>query len=59
VYENDVVLKDYEKLRSHTFEKTYGIKGFAQNIDEVTVSETLTSNDILKMYLMALEAIGK
>jgi hypothetical protein len=59
VYEKEIILKDFEKLRSHTFEKTYGIKGFTQNTDEVTVSETLTSNDILKMYLMALEAIGK
>ncbi len=59
VYEKEIVLKDFEKLRSHSFEKTYGLKGFGQNTDKVTVSETLTSNDILKMYLMAIEDLSK
>lgn len=50
----EVVLKDFEKLRSHTFEKTYGIKGLAQNTDEVTISETINSNDVLRMYVLGL-----
>jgi hypothetical protein len=54
IHEKDVVLKDFEKLRSHTFEKTYGIDGVLIKND-VTESETLNSNDILRMYLMALE----
>lgn len=49
-----VVLKDFEKLRSKTFEKTYGVKGLGQNTDEVTESETLNSNDVLRMYMMGL-----
>ncbi|MCC6701168.1 MAG: hypothetical protein IT221_06575 [Fluviicola sp.] len=50
----EVVLKDFEKLRSHTFEKTYGINGLGQNTDEVTISETINSNDVLRMYVMGL-----
>ncbi len=49
-----VELKDFEKLRSQTYEKTYGIVGLGSNTDEVTVSETLTSNDILRMYALGL-----
>lgn len=55
VYKKEVVVKDFEKLRSRTFEKTYGVKGLLENTDEVTVSETLTAYDIIKMYLIALE----
>jgi hypothetical protein len=55
VYKKEVVVKDFEKLRSRTFEKTYGVKGLVENTDEVTVSETLTAYDIIKMYLVALE----
>lgn len=54
-----VVLKDFEKLRSKTFEKTYGIKGLGTNTDEVTESETLNSNDVLRMYVMALSEAVK
>jgi hypothetical protein len=50
-----IILKDFEKLRSHTYETTYGIEGWFQTTDEVTESETLTSTDILRMYLYALE----
>ncbi len=50
----DVVLKDFEKLRSKTFNETYGIKGLAQNTDEKTISETINSNDVLRMYVTAL-----
>jgi hypothetical protein len=50
----EVVLKDFEKLRSQTYEKTYGIGGLGQNTDEVTVSETLNTNDILRMYALGL-----
>jgi hypothetical protein len=50
----EAVLKDFEKLRSHTYEKTYGIKGLGQNTDEVTESETLNSNDVLRMFAMAI-----
>jgi hypothetical protein len=54
-----VVLKDFEKLRSKSFEKTYGIKGLAVNTDQVTKSETINSNDVLRMYVMGLvEAIN-
>ncbi len=49
-----VVIKDFEELRSKTFEKTYGVKGLGQNTDEVTESETLNSNDVLRMYMMGL-----
>jgi hypothetical protein len=55
IYKKEVVVKDFEKLRSRTFEKTYGVKGLVENTDEVTVSETLTAYDVLKMYLVALE----
>lgn len=55
IYKKEVVVKDFEKLRSRTFEKTYGVKGLVENTDEVTVSETLTAYDIIKMYLVALE----
>ena len=50
----DVVLKDFEKLRSKTFDETYGIKGLAQNTDEKTISETINSNDVLRMFVSAL-----
>ena len=50
----DVVLKDFEKLRSITFDETYGIKGLGQNTDEKTISETINSNDVLRMYVSAL-----
>ena len=49
-----VVLKDFEKLRSKSFEKTYGIEGLAVNTDKVTKSETINSNDVLRMYVMGL-----
>ena len=49
-----VVLKDFEKLRSESFEKTYGIQGLAVNKDQVTRSETINSNDVLRMYVMGL-----
>jgi hypothetical protein len=55
IHEKEVVLKDFEKLRSHTFEHTYGVEGVLVNTDEVTNFETLNSDDILRMYLMALE----
>ncbi|MDP4865268.1 MAG: hypothetical protein NWR53_01270 [Crocinitomicaceae bacterium] len=54
IEEKDVVLKDFEKLRSHTFEDSYGIQGLKQNTDVVTVSETIDANDVLRMYVMAL-----
>ena len=54
IEEKDVVLKDFEKLRSHTFEDSYGIEGLKQNTDVVTVSETIDANDVLRMYVMAL-----
>ncbi len=50
----EVVLKDFGKLRSHTFEETYGIKGLGQNTDEVTISETINANDVLRMYVLGL-----
>ena len=54
-----VVLKDFEKLRSKSFEKTYGIQGLVVNTDQVTISETINSNDVLRMYMMGLlEAIN-
>jgi hypothetical protein len=59
VFKKEVVVKDFEKLRSRSFEKTYGVKGLVENTDEVTVSETLTAYDILKMYLVALENVNK
>ena len=54
IEKKDVVLKDFEKLRSKTFYETYGIKGLAQNTDEKTISETINSNDVLRMYVTAL-----
>lgn len=49
-----IVLKDFEKLRSKSFEKTYGIKGLGTNTDEIKQSETLNANDVLRMYVMGL-----
>ncbi len=57
IKEGKVVLKDFEKLRSHSFENTYSVFGLNETTDNVTVSETLNSNDILRMYLMALEQV--
>ena len=54
IEKKDVVLKDFEKLRSKTFDETYGIKGLVQNTDEKTISETINSNDVLRMYVTAL-----
>ena len=48
LWENKVVIKDFEKLRSTT--KFYGAK-------EVTTSETLTPYDIYAMFLMGLEEL--
>jgi hypothetical protein len=59
IEEKDVVLKDFEKLRSKTFEDTYGIRGLKQNTDVVTVSETIDANDVLRMYVMALVEVFK
>jgi hypothetical protein len=50
----EAVLKDFENLRSRTFEDTYGIKGLNQNTDVVTVSETIDANDVLRMYVLGL-----
>jgi hypothetical protein len=52
----EVVLKDFEKLRSRSFDKTYGIRGLGQNTDRMTVSETINSDDVLRMYVSALVA---
>lgn len=57
VAEKSSELKDFEKLRSHTFETTYGVYGLGKTTDEVTKSGTLTSDDILRMFVMALEAV--
>lgn len=57
--EKTAELKDFEKLRSHTFETTYGVYGLGKTTDEVTKSETLTLDDILRMYVMALEALSE
>jgi len=57
IEKKEVVLKDFEKLRSRTFEKTYGITGLGQNTDEVTKSETLNANDVLRMFVMGLEQV--
>ena len=48
LWENKVVIKDFEKLRSIT--KYYGAK-------EVTTSETLTPYDIYAMFLMGLDEL--
>ncbi len=50
----EAVLKDFENLRSITFEDSYGIKGLKQNTDVVTVSETIDANDVLRMYVVGL-----
>jgi hypothetical protein len=57
VKKGKMVLKDFEKLRSHTYKTTYGIDGWFETTDEVTESETLNSSDILRMYLYALEYV--
>jgi hypothetical protein len=54
LHSKEITLNNFEKLRSHTFEKTYGINGLGQNTDLVTKSETINSNDVLRMYVMAL-----
>jgi len=50
----EAVVKDFENLRSRTFEDTYGIKGLKQITDIVTVSETIDANDVLRMYVLGL-----
>lgn len=50
----EAVLKDFENLRSRTFEDSYGIKGLKQNTDVVTISETIDANDVLRMYVLGL-----
>ena len=52
----EVVLKDFEKLRSRSFDKTYGIRGLGQNTDRMTESETINYDDVLRMYVSALVA---
>lgn len=47
-------LVDFKDLRSETFEETYGIRGLIQNTDITTVSETLNSDDVLRMYVLGL-----
>ncbi len=47
-------LDNFKDLRSETFEETYGIRGLIQNTDVTTVSETLNSNDVLRMYVLGL-----
>jgi cell division protein FtsB len=59
VQTKEAVLKDFEALRSKSFDKTYGIRGLAQNTDRVTVSETIDAEDVLKMYLLGIEAALK
>ncbi len=49
-----IVVKDFEKLRSYTYETTYGIDGFFQTTDDITEFETLTSTNILRMYFFSL-----
>jgi hypothetical protein len=36
VKKEKIVLKDFDKLRSHTYETTYGIEGWFQTTDEIT-----------------------
>lgn len=55
----EATLKDFGKLRSRTFEKSYGIGALSQQKNEVTESETLNANDILRMYVMGLEEAVK
>jgi len=45
---------DFKDLRSTTYEETYGIRGLLQNTDVTTVSETLNSDDVLRMYVLGL-----
>ncbi|MFN5371276.1 MAG: hypothetical protein ACK5B6_07415 [Bacteroidia bacterium] len=52
-----IELLDFKDLRSHTFEETYGIRGLIQNTDVTTVSETLNSDDVLRMYMIALSEV--
>ena len=55
VHDKETVLKDFEKLRTKSFDKTYGIRGLVQNTDRVTISETIDAEDVLRMYLMGIE----
>ena len=48
-------LVDFKDLRSETFEETYGIRGLIQNTDITTVSETINSDDVLRMYVLGLK----
>ena len=55
VHDKESVLKDFEKLRTKSFDKTYGIRGLVTNTDRVTISETIDAEDVLRMYLMGIE----
>ena len=47
-------LKDFQKLRAHTFDETYGIKGLGEDNYEITEAETINATDVLKMYALGL-----
>ncbi|MFM7682843.1 MAG: hypothetical protein ACKO7P_08860 [Bacteroidota bacterium] len=47
-------LKDFNKLRAHTFNDTYGIQGLGENNYEITEAETINATDVLRMYVMGL-----
>ena len=51
----EAIIKDFETLRSKTYDKTYGIAFLKKNTDEVTLSETINSNDVLRMYLQVIK----
>ncbi len=55
LHNKTAILKDFQTLRSRTYNKTYGIRGLGQNTDRVTISETIDAEDVLRMYLMGLE----
>ena len=55
IEKKEAIIKDFETLRSKTYDKTYGIAFLKKNTDEVTFSETINSNDVLRMYLQAIK----
>ncbi len=55
IHRGRMVFKDFDKLRSRTYTSDFVVNGWFETTNEITESETLTSDDILRMYLWGLE----
>lgn len=55
IHRGRMVFTDFDKLRSRTYKTDLVVNGWFETTNEITESETLTSDDILRMYLWGLE----